>query len=190
MNTIRGIVVWLLPVVVLLAPGCAASRVDFADIQRPPRSSELDAYNVFVGSWVWEAEMLNAEGTDKEWHGTAEWHWTLDNRALRGVMSSQTARTRFEAEGVWSWHPKKKKYIWSMINNWGYPQTGTARFDADAKCWRMSYHSVGLDGTASYGQYSVTVVDNDTLRWHMKEWALPLHLVLKMEMKGTYKRQR
>ncbi len=53
----------------------------------------------------------------------------------------------------------------------------------------MDYKSVGLDGTTSYGRYHMTVVDDDTLDWRMEEWADGLHLVKKMEMKGTYKRK-
>ncbi len=189
MKNVRIIVLSLTPIAALLVPACAVSKVDFANVQRPPRPSELEAYNVFVGSWTWDAEMLNAEGADRKWNGTAEWHWTLDDRALRGTMSAQSERTKFEAEGVWSWHPKKKKYIWWMFNNWGYPQAGTARYDADAKCWRMNYRSVGLDGTTSYGEYRMTVVDDNTLDWSAKEWADPIHLITKTEMKGTYKRR-
>ncbi len=189
-NSVRAIVASIASIVVFLAPGCVAPRVDFGEIQRPPRSPKLDAYNIFVGSWTWEAEMLNADGADRTWNGTAEWHWTLDKRTLQGVMSAKSERTGFEAAGVWSWHPKSKKYIWGMFNNWGYPQAGTARYDADAKRWQMNYRSVGLDGTTSYGWYRMTVVDNDTLDWSVKEWADPLHLIPKMEMKGTYKRQR
>ncbi len=189
MNTVRTLAAFLVPAVVLMSSGCAASKVNFADIQRPPRASELSAYDVFIGQWNWEAEMLNAEEADKNWTGTAEWKWTLDGRTLNGSMSAQSGQTQFETAGVWSWHPKTKKYIWWMFNNWGYPQQGTARYDADAKCWRMDYKSVGLDGTTSYGRYHMTVLDKDTLDWRMEEWADGLHLVKKMDMKGTYKRK-
>ncbi len=189
MNGVRKMVAFVVPMVALLGSGCAMSRVDFSTIERPARAPELDAYDVFVGAWTWEAEMLNAEGPDKSWKGTAEWHWALDNRTLEGVMSAATERTSFDAAGVWSWHPKKKKYIWWMFNNWGYPQQGTAKYDVDAKCWRMKYRSVGLDGTTSYGEYRMTVVDDDTLDWSVQEWADAFHLFKKMEMKGTYKRK-
>ena len=134
--------------------------------------------------------MLNAQGPNREWRGQAEWHWTLDNRALHGDMSAQSGQTKFDATGIWSWHPKTKKYIWWMFNNWGYPQEGRATYDATAKSWRMVYRSVGLDGTTSYGQYRMTVVDNDTLDWRVSEWADPLRLIKKLEMKGTYRRQK
>ncbi len=174
----------------LLACGCAAPKVDFSEIQRPDRAPELDAYDVFVGEWTWDAKMLNAEGEDEAWTGTAKWKWSLDDRCLHGMMSVHGANLDFKSAGIWSWHPKTKKYIWWMFNNWGYPQDGTATYCADEKCWLMSYTSVGLDGTTSYGNYCVEVVDQDTLEWHATEWADMTHLFKKMEMEGTYKRKK
>ena len=64
-----------------LVSGCAASKVDFANIKQPARPAELDAYDVFVGSWTWYADMLNAEGPDKKWTWTAEWMSRLPRRS-------------------------------------------------------------------------------------------------------------
>ncbi len=185
----RGIQVGAWAAVAMIA-GCAAPKVDFSNIKPPPRAAELDAYEVFVGNWNWEAEMLNAADADKKWTGKAEWKWTLDKRGLRGTFQSQNARTKFEAEGIWSWHPTEKRYIWGMFNNWGYPQRGTATYDTVKKCWSMDYKSVGLDGTTSYGKYCMCVVDANTLDWCMNEWADGLHTVKKVEMKGKYTRQK
>lgn len=170
--------------------GCSAPKADFAKIKPPPRPAELDAYDVFVGTWDWKAEMLNAEGADRNWTGTAEWKWTLDKRSLNGQFVSQNQSTKFEAEGKWSWHPRAKKYIWGMFNNWGYPQRGTARYDADDKSWTMDYKSVGLDGTTSHGRYTIRVVDNNNLDWTMTEWRFPLHIGKKVEMTGKYTRKK
>lgn len=170
--------------------GCGAPNVDFSSVQRPSRAPELDAYNVFVGEWDWEAQMLNAASdADRSWTGSARWEWTLDQRCLHGMMSAKSARTNFDAAGVWSRHPKTGKYIWSMFNNWGYPQEGTANYDAGSRTWTMNYTSVGLDGTASYGRYVMKVVDDRTLDWSSTEWADALHMVKKMEMKGTYRKK-
>jgi hypothetical protein len=171
------------------ACGCTARNVDFSSIQRPDRSDRLAAYDVFVGSWTWEAEMLNAAEPDRHWSGTAEWEWALDQRCLRGRLMAQSGGRNFEAEGIWSWHPRKRTYMWWMFNNWGYPQSGTARYDESTATWTMKYRSVGLDGTASYGRYIMKVVDNNTLEWRNEEWADALHLVKKMEMQGSYRRQ-
>ncbi|MBI1824933.1 MAG: hypothetical protein HY287_14530 [Planctomycetes bacterium] len=181
---------WMLASIVGLSGGCAARKADFSKIQQPPRPTELEAYDVFVGTWNWEAEMLNADEQDKAWTGKAEWKWTLDKRCLRGAFQSQSKRTKFEAEGIWSWHPRDKQYIWGMFNNWGYPQRGTASYDAANKRWTMDYKSIGLDGTTSYGRYCMSVVDHDTLDWHMTEWADRIHMVKKVEMTGKYKRQK
>ncbi len=182
---------WLTaPCAILFAGGCAVSNVSFSGIQRPDRATALDAYDVFVGTWTWEATMLNADSDDASWSGQAAWNWTLDKRCLHGEMSAKSNNADFKAEGIWSWHPKARKYIWSMFNNWGYPQEGTAHYDDDTKCWRMAYRSVGLDGTTSYGRYEMKVVDNNTLEWSASEWADALHMIKKMEMEGTYKRQR
>ncbi len=175
-------------VIGMLLPGCGTPQVDFSKIERPARAGELDAYEVFVGSWTWEAEMLNATESYKQWKGTAAWKWTLDKRCLHGVMSSSSGDKQFDAEGIWSWHPTRKKYIWWMFNNWGYPQQGSARYDGESKTWTMSYRSIGLDGTESHGVYDLKVVDNDTLSWHMTEWVFAGHFGKKAEMKGTYKR--
>jgi len=189
MNRGFGQVAWI-PLLSLSFSGCAAPKVDFSKINRPSRSAELDAYNIFVGAWNWEAEMLNAEGPDKKWTGTAKWEWALDNRCLKGQLSSKTERTKFEATGVWSWDPVRRKYIWWMFNDWGYPQSGDARYNEKDKCWTMYYRSVGLDGTTSYGQYRMKAVDNNTLDWSAIEWADALHTITKMEMKGVYRRQK
>ncbi len=190
MNTLRKLAVVLVPVTAWLASGCAEPTVDFSKIERPARAAELEAYDVFVGEWMWRAEMTNAEEADKKWVGTAKWEWTLDKRCLCGTISAESTNAKFNAEGVWSWHPKSKKYIWWMFNNWGYPQQGTARYDADAKRWCMNYTSVGLDGTTSYGLYRMKVIDDNKLEWTMQEWVDMMHLFPKMEMEGTYKRLR
>lgn len=173
----------------VLAGGCAAPQVDFATMKRPDRAPELDAYNVFVGSWDFKAQVANAEGGSKDWTGTAKWEWTLDNRCLHGIMSSKSADAAFDAAGVWSWHPTKRQYIWWMFNNWGYPQEGTANYDEAAKTWTMDYASVGLDGTLSYGQYKMKVIDPNKLDWCMIEWADALRTITKIEMTGTYTRK-
>lgn len=178
-------------ILALVGPlGCAAPEVDFTKIQRPARSAELDAYNVFVGSWTWQAEMLNARAEDKSWTGTAEWRWMLDQNCLEGQLSAKSAKAEFEAVGLWSWHPKAKQYIWTMFNNWGYPQHGQAHYEAGPQTWTMDYQSVGLDGSASHGRYQIKVMDHDWLDWTLVEYADPLHMVKKMEMKGSYKRRK
>lgn len=188
MNRTAKLSMLVIPIAALLMQGCAAKKIDFANIQSPPRAAELDAYNVFIGSWDWNAEMVTSDGSGEKWTGTAKWEWTLDDRTLHGLLSAKSPNAEFDAAGVWSWHPKKKKYIWSMFNNWGYPQEGTAKYDSDKKQWTMDYKAVGLDGTTSYGRYQVTVVDENKLDWCAKEWADPLHLITKMEMKGAYTR--
>jgi len=181
----------LLAVVALFVGGCAAPKVDFSTIQRPARAAELDAYDVFVGSWNWTAEIVNCDTADRKWSGTAEWHWTLDKRCLHGQISSKSGGGReFNAAGIWSWHPKARHYMWWMFNDWGFPQQGVAHYDAAARKWTMKYTGVGLDGTSSHGQYEMTVQDNNTLTWSMIEWADALHLVKKMEMNGTYQRTK
>lgn len=178
----------LIVAAMMIVPGCTVPNVDFSTINRPDRAPELDAYNVFVGSWTWEAEMLNAVERDRSWSGTAEWSWILDKRCLRGEISSRSEHTEFTAAGIWSWNPKSKQYIWTMFNNWGYPQNGRAKFDAVTASWDMDYRSIGLDGTTSYGRHRIRVVDDDTLAWDLSEWADALHTIKKMEMRGTYKR--
>lgn len=169
--------------------GCMAPNVDFSAIKRPPRSSDLDAYAVFVGSWTWEAQVENAEGPGTKWSGTANWEWALDKRCLHGRLSAKSGDVAYEAAGIWSMHPRTKRYIWWMFNDWGYPQSGSASYDSKTKTWRMDYTSVGLDGTTSHGRYFVKVVDDNTLEWRMKEWADPLHFVQKLSMTGTYRRK-
>ena len=191
MNSLRRILVLAVPVAAMLISGCASPQIDFSTLERPARAAELDAYNVFVGEWTWQAEVLNTEGSDKEWTGTAKWDWRLDDRCLHGTISGKCASAGFDAAGIWSWHPKSGKYIWWMFNNWGYPQQGTASYDDQNKRWRMDYKGVGLDGTTSYGRYCMRVVDDNTLDWSANEWALWWGMgPKKLEMKGTYNRQK
>ncbi len=167
---------------------CSAPTIDLSTVKRPDRSPELDAYDMFVGSWTWEATLVNAEGEGRDWNGTARWRWSLDNRCLQGDLHLKGADAEYDAIGMWSWHPKKHRYFWSMFNDWEYPQQGTASYDEASKTWEMNYKSVGLDGTTSYGRHVITVVDQNTLDWHNQEWVDPMHLFPKVEWKGVYKR--
>ena len=178
----------VLPLGAMLVAGCAAPKLDFSKLVRPPRAAELDAYDTFVGSWTWEATVLNSVDPEDKWTGTATWRWILDRRCLHGVMSVRSAHADFDADGIWSWDAKAKKYRWSMFNSWGYPQEGTADYCSQTRSWTMRYRSIGLDGGSSYGRYIMTVVDDDTLDWQLVEWADPLHVFKKIEMSGTYKR--
>lgn len=189
MSGLRRIMALAGPVLVLATSGCASSNVRVADLVRPARAEKLDAYQVFVGSWDWQADTVGPEGTQDHWTGTAKWEWTLDNRCLLYTMTAKSSDASFEATGIWSWHPTSKRYIWWMFNNWGYPQEGSARYEESTGRWVMSYTSVGLDGTTSYGRYEMSVEDENTLQWHMKEWADVLHLIPKIEMTGSYKRR-
>lgn len=190
----RSVVALVVPILGLWSSGCSVSVVNLSSFKRPPRAPQLDAYDNFVGQWDWEAEVVGETEGASSWKGKAEWKWALDKRYLHGTMSAESDDAKFEAAGVWSWHPKRKKYVWSMFNNWGYPQHGTARYCkaccAGGGCWRMDYKGVGLDGTTSYGRYTMCEKDSDTLDWSMIEWADPLHIIKKTEMKGTYKRRK
>lgn len=188
MNFINKTMATIAPACLLVVTSCTVQRVDFSGIAQPARAVELEAYETFVGSWTWDAVMLNAVDTDKAWTGTAKWSWTLDKRCLEGKISGKSANTEFDSQGIWSWHPTSKKYMWWMFNNWGYPQQGNATYDEITETWNMKYTGIGLDGTRSYGRHTMTVVDADTLEWDVVEWADPAHLVTKMEMRGTYKR--
>jgi len=174
----------------IVSSGCTVHRIDFSSIRQPDLSGQMKAFDVFVGSWTWEADLKNAAKADRHWQGTAHWDWDLDGRVLRGTIESKSANAEFKSSGVWSWHPTRKRYVWWMFNNWGFPQSGTARVSEDGHTWTMNYRSVGLDGTASFGRYRMDVVDHDTLNWSVVEWADVLHLIKKMEMCGTYKRVR
>jgi hypothetical protein len=187
MSTLRQLSKFAIIAAIALT-GCAAKTVDMSKIHRPDRPSELDAYNTFVGSWTWQAEMMNADQAHRNWTGTAEWSWALDNRALHGHLTSTSGDVSFESAGLWSVSPGSKKYVWWMFNNWGYMQHGKATYNAGCKTWTMPFKSTGLDGTASEGEYVITVVDNNTLRWELHEWA-SMHMAKKIEMKGTYTRK-
>src|SRR5438067_7759743 len=98
-----------------MVPGCASPTADFNKMQRPARAPALDAFNVFVGTWNWEASAANADTAHKNWTGTAKWEWTLDQRCLHGQMSAKSGSTEFDTAGIWSWHPVKKQYMWWMF---------------------------------------------------------------------------
>ncbi|UCE59409.1 MAG: hypothetical protein JSU63_18445, partial [Phycisphaerales bacterium] len=170
MNTRRSMLAIVTVVAAGMLVGCAASNVDFASVKRPDRASELDAYEAFVGSWTWEAETIVPEDSTTKWSGTAEWEWALDKRCLKGKIFSKSEHAEFSAKGIWSWHPTRKKYMWWMFNDWGFPQEGTATYCPISKSWRMDYKSVGLDGSASTGRYEMKVVDSDTLVWCLFVW--------------------
>lgn len=179
-----------LVLVALNTLGCTPRSVSPDMLSRPARAEQLEALNVFVGAWTWDAEIVKAEPAVKKWSGTASWTWTLDGRCLKGDMASQCGTARFASSGMWGWDGRARRYVWSMYNDWGHPQQGTASYNAKTGKWVMPYRSIGLDGTPSYGRYLMTVVDNNTLEWEMVEWADRLHFIRKMEMHGTYRRMQ
>lgn len=168
--------------------GCGPKTVDMSQIHKPPRPAALDAYNVFVGSWNWQAEMLNADAAHRSWTGTAEWQWALDNRGLHGHLMASSGDLSFESAGLWTVKAGTDKYVWWMFNNWGYMQHGKAHYEPNCRCWTMPFKSTGLDGTPSEGEYKITVVDNNTMTWELHEWST-LKLAKKIDMKGTYTRK-
>ncbi len=186
----RGRIVVLGCVGWALLTGCAAGKLDLSQISRPARAAELSAFDNLVGSWTWEAELLNAEEPDRKWSGTAEWKWELGERWLGGRLSAKCSRAEFGAGGAWGWNAREGRYEFFMVSDWGYSQEGSARYDAGTRTWTMDYEGTGLDGTRSDGRYVLRVVDNDTLDWRMEEWTDGLRLAKKLEMTGTYKRKR
>ncbi len=176
-------------VAVLACAGGCGGKAGYGDLQRPARPAEMSAYAPFVGSWTWEADMTIRDQPAERWTGTAEWRWTLDERLLAGRISASSGDNAFDSEGMWGLNPRSGKYVWWMFNNWGYPQHGTARYKAADRCWTMHYRSIGLDGTTSHGRYKLRFVDDNTIDWQMTEWLDPLHLIQKVEMKGTYRRK-
>lgn len=170
--------------------GCGPARVDFSEMQKPAPGAELDNLKQFVGDWAWEAERTVPDGEPENWSGTANWSWVLDAMYLRGEMTSSGEGKRFSSIGYWGWHPKRRTYVWWMLNDWGYPQEGNASYDAEQKLWTMNYEGIGLDGTSSYGRYTIRVVDDNTLEWNLVEWADMLRCCFKkIQMTGIYKRK-
>ena len=182
-------VVTLSVTLALVAIGCTAPTVDFAAIQKPAAPEQMSQFRDFVGTWTWEAELVSGEGPPEQWTGTANWDWVLGGTYLHGELSAAGPNQSFSSSGSWGWHPKKKTYVWWMLNDWGYPQEGTAKYDPASRHWTMKYTGVGLDGTTSYGCYTMKVVDDNTLDWTMTEWADWCRCIKKVEMTGTYKRQ-
>lgn len=186
-SMVRGSIVFS---AALAAAGCSIRHVDISSLERPARPAELDAFNDFVGSWTWTANVVEGDETGSAWSGTATWEWILDQRCLQGRITSRSGQTEFDSSGIWSWNPKTHRYAWWMFNSWGYPQAGSAKYDGAKKHWTMNYKGTGLDGSHSHGRYEMTVVDKDTLHWRMVEWADWMHLIKKVEMAGTYKRKK
>ena len=173
----------------LLAAGCGPVEVDFATIEKPQPAPELAPLDCFVGDWTLEAERTLKEGNVEKWTGTASWKWVLSDMYLHGDLTV-SGPTSFVASGYWGWHPIKKIYVWRMINDWGYPQEGTATYDDETKKWVMNYKGIGLDGTDSWGRYILTWLDDNTIEWAYHEWADGLKMIKKVEMQGAYKRKQ
>ena len=176
--------------ILLFLAGCGPANVNFSQMEKPAPSPELRNFEPFVGDWTWEAQRIPAEGDPMKWSGTAHWEWALGGTYLKGEMTSSGEGQSFSSEGYWGWHPKRKTYVWWLLNDWGYPQEGTATFDADEKLWTMDFQGVGLDGTTCYGTYTVHVLDENTLEWTLDEWADPTRFAIKkLQMTGAYRRK-
>jgi hypothetical protein len=168
--------------------GCGPVKVDFATLKKPMPAPELEPLGRFVGSWTLEAERSTGDGNTEKWTGTATWKWVLDDMYLYGDLGMH-GPIDFIASGYWGWQPVKKTYMWWMLNDWGYPQWGTATYDDEQKLWVMKYKGVGLDGTDSWGQYTLQWVDDNTVTWEYHEWADLFKTIKKIEMRGAYKRK-
>ncbi len=173
-----------------MSAGCMVKNIDLSRIAQPERAAALDAYDVFVGEWSWEAAVQNTDGPGKYWQGQAKWQWTLGKRCLTGTLSAKSDVATYNATGLWSWNPKTRAYEWSVFNDWGYTQHGSAKYDDAKRCWRMPFRGTGLDGTTSYGEHRMTVIDNDHLEWAFEEWTGPLHLIQKTKITATYTRTK
>ncbi len=182
-------VVTLCATSILLLTGCMSLQVDLAQIQKPRPAPELAPLGDFVGSWNWEAERVGPGGKVEKWTGTAKWDWVLGGTYLHGDLTTKGPAHSFASSGYWGWHPQKRTYVWWMLNDWGYPQEGTAKYDDAKKLWTMDYQGLGLDGTTSYGRYAMQVKDKNTLEWTMVEGVDLLRNIKKIEMKGSYKRK-
>ena len=185
----RRTIVTLCIVSALALTGCMSPKAGFAEIQKPATPTQMSDFKDFIGSWTWEAQLSTGEGEPEEWTGSATWDWVLGGTYLHGELTSTGPHQSFASSGYWGWHPTRRTYVWWMLNDWGYPQEGTAAYNAAEKQWTMNYHGVGLDGTTSHGRYTMKVVDQDTLEWTMTEWADLCRLFKKIEMTGTYKRR-
>ena len=61
MNMMRRSLAILISTMFLVVLGCASPKLDFAALERPPRAAELGAFDVFVGEWDWQADVVDIE---------------------------------------------------------------------------------------------------------------------------------
>lgn len=161
---------WLvLPILSLTLAGCSVTPMNVAALEQPGRAGQLNKYDMLVGSWTWEGEVIDAADTNRHWKGTADWHWTLEEQCLHSSLTATSDTISMKSYGAWTWHPAKEKYVWYTLNNWGYPEHGAASYDAATKTWTLTYNGIALDGRAVHGSHTYTLTDRETMTWTWKE---------------------
>ena len=175
---------------VLVLTGCMP-KMTMEDLKqaRPERPPELDALNAFVGTWDYTGEMKMA-GLDEvlESSGTSEIKWEGDGWYLVGMSSGHMAELG-DGKGVevWTYDAKAKKYRTTWADNMGGTGYGIAKHDKKTNTWIMKAKSYSPFGNST-GKGKIEVVDDNTMEWTWKEYALG-GLIKTFEMRATSKRR-
>ena len=176
--------------VLALLVGCQQPMNMEQMMTQPPRPTELDRLNIFVGQWEGTMEMT-MPGTDKPTMGkgvnTVSWDadkWVLVER-FEGTMGEKN--TRYASVGIWTWDPKINKFRTYWFDNYGASGTGMCTYDEANKTWRMSSKGKSSAGSTC-GEGTTKIINNNTMEWNYTEWD-GLKLAKCMEMKATSKRK-
>ena len=157
---------------------------------KPVRAAELDRLNMFLGQWTTTGECESPVLEEKlSGTGVSTNQWECDNWVMAHRMEFEVSGLGESTEiQLWTWDMNAGKFrIWSH-NSWGLTWTGSAKFDADAKTWRLKAsgknpmgHDVVMEGT-------IVMTDPNTMEWTWKEWSA-CKLMKMGEWKGTSKRK-
>lgn len=194
MKTCKHRGVWTILLAIPALCGCQLPEINMAEIaaNQRARPAELDQVAFMIGKWstTMESKMMGSDEVMRG-SGTSEVKWEVGNRFLVSRMHADMGGCMGTMEGVevWTWDPSIKKFRTWWFDNWGMTGTGTATRDPMTNSWRFKGKGRNtLDGKVTVQKGTMTVVDDDTIKWTWAEYDA-LGIFKYFEMSGTNRRE-
>ena len=157
-----------------LLVGCQPSEEEMANfLKQPPRPSELNRLDAFVGTWKSDVEVIMA-GSDEvkksSGENTTQWaadKWTLTENWQHQMGDNDTMKG---ANLMW-WDGNSKKYRMASTDNYGGHGTGSMKFNEETGVWKFKGKSKdGKTGSKSTYKGTMTFINPSTTEWVWEEY--------------------
>ena len=174
----------------VLLTGCMPKMtIEDMKAKMPKRPVELDKLDAFAGRWEATSEMRFA-GLDEvlTGSGTSEFKWHADRSYLIEHSTFNMGELgEMQGSGGWNYDTHSKVYRSVWIDSMGGTGSGKMWQDGKTNTWHVRAVGHGPFGKST-GKGSMTFVDDNTLEWSWREYAMG-GLFKVMEISGTSKRR-